>query len=295
MAPSSDAPGESASPSANPASSGVPLTAGTPAQPAAPKRRGIGQLFSAIWAMLSWFIRLPLLPFRPRHTDIEEITVYSAHASFFLWLPIMTGFICAALVRWHPDWSGTIGWFYLWVVVYFIVTLLYDFSTKKLALWVGIFLLIWLTSKYVEHVQNIALLGWLISYLANLDPKLDPGFATVMSWLLLLPWFGSLLQMALNGRKTFSPNEISESYFGEGNELTDRMGLRFRTKYRDLLESVLSFGGGDIQAVDNQQNVIKHWDNILGLYFVWNDLDRILSQRASLIEKSNDGKQESRG
>ena len=37
----------------------------------------------------------------------------------------------------------------------------------------------------------------------------------------------------LNGRKKFSPNEISEFHFGEGSELTDRSGLRFRTKYRD--------------------------------------------------------------
>jgi hypothetical protein len=32
--------------------------------------------------------------------------------------------------------------------------------------------------------------------------------------------------------------------------------------------------------VDNHQNVIKRWDNIIGLFFFWNDLDRVLHQRA---------------
>jgi hypothetical protein len=90
--------------------------------------------------------------------------------------------------------------------------------------------------------------------------------------------------MVLNGRKRFSPNEIGEFHFGEGSELTDRTGLRFRTRYRDVLETILTFGGGDLLAVDNHHNVIKQWDNIIGLFFVWNDLDRILHQRAALIE-----------
>jgi len=37
-------------------------------------------------------------------------------------------------------------------------------------------------------------------------------------------------------------------------------------------------------AVDNHQNVIKHWDNIIGLFFLWKDLDRVLHQRAAVME-----------
>ena len=99
-----------------------------------------------------------------------------------------------------------------------------------------------------------------------------------------MPWIGSLLHMALNGRKKFTPNEIGEFHFGEGSELTDRTGLRFRTKYRDVLETILTFGGGDLLAVDNHQNVIKRWDNIIGLFFFWKDLDRVLHQRAAVMD-----------
>ncbi|HVU87133.1 MAG TPA: hypothetical protein VHD36_07420 [Pirellulales bacterium] len=253
-----------------------------------PRRHVVRQAAKAIWQFAKFMITLPLVVVRGRRTNLEEVTVYSAHPSFFLWLLIVVGFVSASIVTREPQWTGFFGWLYVWVLLYFMVTLLYDFSTRKLALWVLIFGLIWLTSKYIEDIKNVMILSTVFDYLADLQPKFDPGTATVLSWLLLLPWIGSLLHMALNGRKRFTANEIGEFHFGEGSELTDRTGLRFRTKYRDVLETILTFGGGDLLAVDNHQNVIKRWDNILGLFFLWNDLDRILHQRAVMETNDDD-------
>ena len=260
--------------------------------PRKPRRQLIRPAFNAVFQFLRYMVALPVTLVRGRRSKLDEVTVYSAHPSFFLWLLIAVGFIAAAVVERNPDWAGFFGWLYIWVLVYFMVTLLYDFSTRKLALWVLIFALIWLTSKYFEHIKNVAVLGRVFDYLAELDPKLDPGTATVLSWLLVLPWIGALLHMALNGRKKFTPNEIGEFHFGEGSELTDRSGLRFRTRYRDVLETMLTFGGGDLIAVDNHQNVIKRWDNIIGLFFFWNDLDRVLHQRAVSEVERDDVEQE---
>ena len=63
----------------------------------------------------------------------------------------------------------------MWVLLYFLVTLLYDFSARKLGLWVLIFTLIWLASKYVELLKHVAVLTPLFEYLASLQPKFDPG------------------------------------------------------------------------------------------------------------------------
>lgn len=245
-----------------------------------PRRQLIRPAFKAVFQFAKFMITLPVVLVRGRRGNLEEVTVYSAHPSFFLWLLIAVGFASSAIVARAPDWTGFFGWLYVWVLLYFLVTLLYDFSTRKLALWALIFAAIWFAARYVELLKNVAVLSSLFDYLASLKPKFDPGTATVLSWLLLLPWFGSLLHMALNGRKRFTPNEIGEFHFGEGSELTDRTGLRFRTTYRDVLETILTFGGGDLLAVDNHQNVIKRWDNIIGLFFFWNDLDRVLHQRA---------------
>ena len=254
---------------------------------AKPRRGVMRRTFAALGQFAVAVIWAPLVLVRGRK-HAESIVVYSAHPSFFLWLLILTGFSSAFVV--NKQWLSAelMGWIYVWVLVYFIVTLLYDLSTRGLALWIGIFALIWLLSKYVEHIRNVAMLGYVFGYLASLKPKLDPGTVTVLSWLLLLPWIGSVLYMVFNGRKRFTPNEIGEFHFGEGSELTDRSGLRFRTKFRDVLEMVLTFGGGDLLAVDNHQNVIKRWDNIVGLYFCWKDLDRILHQR-SVVDEEIDG------
>ncbi len=256
--------------------------------PDAPRRKIIRPAFEAVFQFAQFMITLPIVLIRGRRGNVDEVTVYSAHPSFFLWLLIFVGFVSASIVGRQPNLAGFFGWLYVWILMYFMVTLLYDFSARKLALWVLIFALVWLTSKYFEDIKNVAILSALFGYLASLQPKLDPGTATVLSWLLLLPWFGSLLHMALNGRKKFSPNEIGEFHFAEGSELTDRTGLRFRTQYRDVLETILTFGGGDLLAVDNHQNVIKRWDNIVGLFFLWNDLDRVLHQRAAVMDVGDD-------
>lgn len=257
----------------------------------ATRRQLVRPAFKAVFQFARYMFTLPVTLIRGRRGNIDEVTVYSAHPSFFLWILIAVGFISAAIVTRAPEWAGFFGWVYVWVMLYFLVTMLYDFSARKLALWVLIFTLIWLASKYVELLKQVAVLSPVLEYLASLQPKLDPGTVTVLSWLLLFPWIGSLLHMALNGRKKFTPNEIGEFHFGEGSELTDRTGLRFRTKYRDVLETILTFGGGDLIAVDNHQNVIKRWDNIVGLFFFWKDLDRVLHQRAAVMETgSNDDK-----
>jgi hypothetical protein len=254
------------------------ITQDTPV--AKPRRQIIRPAFKAVFQFARYMFTLPVLLVRGRRGTMDEITVYAAHPSFFLWLLILVGFVSAAIVSYYPNRAVFFGWVYVWVLLYFIATMLYDFSARKLGLWILIFALIWLGSKYVEQLKHIPVLTPLFQYLASLEPRLDPGSVRVLSWLLLLPWIGSLFHMALNGRKKFTPNEISEFHFGEGSELTDRTGLRFRTRYRDVLETVLSFGGGDLLAVDNHQNVIKRWDNIVGLFFFWNELDRILHQRA---------------
>jgi hypothetical protein len=256
--------------------------------PGTPRKRIVGPAFKAVFQFAKFMITLPITLVRGRRGKIEEVTVYSAHPSFFLWLLIAVGFASSAFVARYPQNAGLFGWLYVWVLLYFLVMLMYDISARKLGFWTLIFALLWLGSKYVEHIKEVAVLGSVFEYLAALKPEFDVGTATALSWLLLLPWIGSLLHMALNGRKRFTPNEIGEFHFGEGSELTDRTGLRFRTRYRDVLETILTFGGGDLIAVDNHQNVIKRWDNIVGLYFVWKDLDRVLHQRAAVVDMGDD-------
>ena len=131
------------------------------------------------------------------------------------------------------------------------------------------------------------LLSGALAYLRDLHPRLDPGFATVISWLLLFPWVGGLFHAFGRGRKTFSPNGIEEWFLGEGREILDRAGLKFRSRYRDVFETVLGFGAGDLEAVDANQLVVKRWESILFLFFVWRRLDQVLHQRAAVMETAS--------
>ena len=219
-----------------------------------------------------------------RSKPIDEVVVYSAPPAFFLWSVIAVGFALRLLTPTILS-PGFAAWVFIFVLVYFLLAILYDLNLKKLLLCTLVFAVLWLFAKYMESLRNVVILGWIIEHFKKLDPKFDGGMVSVLCWLLLLPWAASILEMLFNRKKKFSPNEIAEFHFGEGSELTDRSGLRFVTKYRDVLETLLSFGGGDLLAVDNHQTVIKRYENIVGLWFRWAKLDRILHQRATLVDE----------
>ena len=236
----------------------------------------VGRVFAAPFVAVGHIVRGGRKP--------DEIVVYSAPPAFFLWIVIAVGFVLK-LVCPSPIVSLSAGaWIFIFTLIYFLLALLYDMSLKKLVLCSLVVAVLWLFARYMEGLHNIVILGWIMKYFASLNPQFDNGTVSVLCWLLLIPWVSSLFEMAFNRKKQFSPNEIAEFHFGEGSELTDRAGLRFVTKYRDVLETLLGFGGGDLIAVDNHQTVIKRYENIVGLWFHWGKLDRILQQRATLVE-----------
>lgn len=247
---------------------------------------GLKRLLAFCGWMLTGFGLFGVLA-RRRHARFktEEVVVYCVHRSFFLWALILSGFIGAAAVRHHGN-PVVWGWIYIWVLLYTLLTLLFDLSTMRFLLWTGILAFAWLISKYLQDLKHLAVLSHLTSYLRLLHPRLDAGAASVLSWLLIGPWIGALFHSFGRGRKIFSPNSIEERYVGEGREITDRSGLKFRSRYRDLFETILGLGAGDLEAVDGNGIVVKRWENILFLVFVWDRLDEILHQRSAVVDNA---------
>lgn len=260
--------------------------------PAEPGSEGLFAGLKRIAAFCGWLLTgFGLLGALRRRRNarfkVEEIVVYSVHRSFFLWAIILTGFISALSLRHHGN-PVVWGWVYIWVLLYTLLTLLFDLSSLKFLLWTGIFTFAWVVSKYLEDMKHLQVLSLLTGYLRQLHPRMDPGFASVMSWLLLGPWLISLFHSFSRGRKVFSPNSIEEWYFGEGHEITDRSGLKFRSRYRDILETTLGLGSGDLEAVDGNGVVVKRWENIIFLMFIWNRLDEILHQRSLVVDNTKE-------
>jgi hypothetical protein len=244
----------------------------------------------ALW-VLSGFGLVPALwslvrSKRTSRSKAEEISVYCVHRSFYLWALILSGFVASAAVARYPHSATVWGWAYIAIVLYTLATLLFDVGTLRLLLWTGIVAFVWLTCRYLEDLKHVAVLSSLTGYLKHLHPRLDPGTASVLSWLLLIPWVGALFYSFTRGRTTFSPNSIEEYFLGEGREITDRSGLTFRSRYRDLLETLLGIGAGDLEAIDASGKVVKRWENIPLLAFTWPRLDHILHQRSALVDNA---------
>ncbi len=240
-----------------------------------------------LWWLITGFGLLATLTRRKSaRTKAEEIVVYCVHCSFFLWALILTGFVGAECVKHYPNTAHVWGWIYVWVLMYTLVSLLFDIGTRTFLLLAGLFAFLWLGFSYMEQLHHVPILSRLHAYTKSLHPMFDTGFARVMSWLLLGPWIYALFQSFSRGRKTFSPNSIEEWYLGEGRDIIDRSGLKFRSRYRDLFESILGLGAGDLEAVDNNGNIVKRWENILFLTFAWRRLDEILHQRSAVVDNA---------
>src|SRR4051812_26916715 len=273
------------------------LQSGIPAAPAdgLPARRpreraglwgGVKKAFGFIGWVLTGFGLLRLFRHGRNQSNAEEIVVYTVHPSFYLWALILAGFVSSTCVSRWPGSAVAWGWAYVFVLLYTIASLLFDISTLKALLWAGVFCLLWLASKSLEDLKHLTVLSGVWHYLAGLRPSLDRGTVSVISWMLLVPWVGALFHAFVRGRKAFSPNSIEERFLGEGREITDRSGLKFRTRYRDLFETILGLGACDLEALDGSHQVVKRWENVLFLTFAWRRLDAILHQRSAVVDNA---------
>lgn len=255
----------------------------SPVPPQAPNRSFVKSGCGLVWrGFTGVFGRFTA---RPRF-KVEETVVYSVHQSFYLWALIFFGFMASFVIRHFPNHAAGWTWAWLWLVFYTFVTVFFDLSTVKMILWTITFSLVFMISKWFQDVRHISLLGHLFGHFHNLQPVMSGGVASVLSWLLFGPWIAALVESYRCGRKSFSPNGIEERQIGEGREITDRSGLHFVAKYRDLLETVLGFGAGDIVAIDGTGKEVKRWNNVVGLFFMWSRLDEILHQRSAVVDNA---------
>lgn len=226
----------------------------------------------------------------------DELVCWCMHRSFYLWFLILFGWFTGALLHHFEhiakDTTHTVTlwtWMYIAVLFYTLIMLLFDISSVKLILSLGTFLLLWVSASYLEAMHpNIAIVGPVVKYFRNLNPTVNSGFPVVLSWLLFVPWLLMFLESYRSGRKTFSPNGIEERNLGVGVEITNTAGLHFACKYPDLLETVLGLGAGTILAFDQNERVIKEWNNVTLLYFKWPRIDEILHKKSVIVDNAAD-------
>jgi hypothetical protein len=212
----------------------------------------------------------------------EEVVCYTVDKGFYLWALIIAGFVGGAWARHWPGSGLFWGWVYLLTLIYTVVLLLRELDTWRFVFWIGVITFIYLIAKY--PLARLGILPGLGRYITTLQPVINPDWAVLTSWGLLILFFGSLYQTFAQGRKTITPNTIEEWHFGRGSESMDRGGLRFKTSYPDVLETLLGFGSGDLVAYDRANRVVKRYEGILFLFFKWNKLDTVLHRRFAVVD-----------
>lgn len=221
---------------------------------------------------------------RFQNKNPDQIVIYSVHRAFFLWMLMFVCFVGGIAVQNWPSTSSFFGWTFVIALIYTFAALLFEAGTWRLVLVMGVIALIWLACQYLQDLKQIPIVHNIASYVAGQQPTVSAGTFKLLTIALAIPWIASIVYTFGYGRKVFTPNSINEWYLGIGSEVHDRGGLRFRTNYRDVLESLLGIGSGDLLAVDRAGRQVRRFENVLFLFFRWRKLDEILHRRFAVVD-----------
>lgn len=260
-----------------------------------PKPTGlIASVVGFVWKIVSWFFRKILWvasgfgafgTFGGPNYHTDEVVLFNVNKAFFVWLPMVFGFISLPFIS-HGVAPGVFAWIFIAINIYVLLCILFNIDFMKLSIITGVVGLVWLFAYWLKS-HEILLFSHIANYIVNINPKLDYGFVVAWSWCLFLIWVASIIHAVGYCRVIITSNSIEERHFGMGNEITDRMGLKFRLRYYDLLECILGLGSGTLEARRNDGSLVKKFDSILFQFFWAKRLDEILNQRTTIVDNSS--------
>lgn len=206
---------------------------------------------------------------------LEEVIVHQFHTGIYLWLWILFGFVSSCLVSWGAD-ASLFGWLYLMVVMYTLITVLFDISRNMMLVVLLAIGFVGVSGLYLQDHVNLPVISSLYSFFVGMQVRLDPGFARALSWLLLIPFGCVLVQAYFDGHVRITSNEIEVYHYGKMTDSISRIGKRIRERYRDLNETLLGLGAADMVVIDYNGKEERLFQNIVGLRYRWAEIDRML-------------------
>lgn len=252
-------------------SAGAPEAAGTPeaaegAEAAATPE--VAEKAPSVRKTTRWEVYFP----RGVKEDRKAIYIASFPPIIYFWPAILTFFCCGFLQKVTDIEPGTLGWIAILVFAFNVLVTVQDFDQKKFLILVLVIVVVWL-GIWIINMKGYEFLKNFVGLLIGLNPTLSPSafflFGLVLA--LLLGW--GLLRPMFDYWK-FEHNEFVHYIQPFGRDMSiPRMGSTVTKQIPDILEYVLTFGGGSI--------VIKREGH------VWATIPHIpfLGRRMKAIEK----------
>lgn len=213
-----------------------------------------------------------------RAGDVHEVVFIAYPKLLFIWPLILAGFLFWPLSHWGLD-AGVLGWAYLFVLAFVLLTLGVDVDRNQAAFWVVLVAALWILGMWLQDRQW-TLFGDIYRFFAAMNVRYDKGFGLGVSMVMLVPFTIMLLWARFNDRWRITHNEFEHYSFGRMDDSLGRGAKTIRTSFPDVFEALLGLAGTLIVYNATGTQELRRIPHVMFLPLVRRRLNKVLERMA---------------
>jgi hypothetical protein len=220
---------------------------------------------------------------RGRSAEVHEVTFVAYPKLLFVWPLILMGLVFWPIAHWGGNSDAllsTLGWIYVLVTVFVVLTLGVDVDRNQAVFWVVLLLALWLLGLVLKDRAGITVFGNLYRFFQDLNVRYDKGFGLALSLILLVPFLLMLVWARLNDRWRITHNEFEHYSFGRMDDSLGRGAKTIRTSFPDVFEAILGLAGTlEVYNATGTQK-LREIPHVMFLPFIRARLGKVLERMA---------------
>ncbi|HWL94964.1 MAG TPA: hypothetical protein VNT79_15700 [Phycisphaerae bacterium] len=251
---------------------------------APPEERGffatIGRGIAFIFTPITWLAR-PLVFRVGKDRGNPKVYFTSFSTLIYLWPVMVLGFLGPWLVDHNFVRDVVMGWIWITTLLIVLICMGSDTDRNKTAAIAAVVIILWLIGLLVEAKKGIPVLSNIKAFFESYNVAFDKGTAGVFSIATLIILIFVLGAAWFDGRYEITTREITHKRMFRTSDSLPRAAKRVKRDWRDLIETFLGLGAGDVIVLDTNSNVVLRISNVPFLWFFRHDVDHVLEVLAT--------------
>lgn len=173
-----------------------------------------------------------------------------------------------------------LGWVYLWIAIFVVLTLGVDVGRNQAAFWVVFFVAVWLLGLWLHDAKGFTIFGDIYRWFAGLDVQYNRNLALSLSIILLIPYLIMLAWARINDKWRITHNEFEHYSLGKMDDSLGRGAKTIRTSFPDVFELLLGLAGTLVVYNATGTRELRRVPHVMFLPFVRKRLNKILERTA---------------
>lgn len=226
----------------------------------------------------------------------HEVVFIGYPKLLFIWPLLLCGLLFWPLAGWlspeAPNESEALGWIYLWVTVFVVLTLGVDIDRNQAIFLIVLAVAVWMLGLWLHEKQGFTLFGDVYRWFASMDVRYNRAFGLSLSLILLVPYLMMLGLARVNDYWRITHNEFEHYSLGKMDDSLGRGAKTIRTSYPDMFEALLGLAGTLVVYNATGTRELRRIPHVMFLPFVRRRLNRILERTAVTAEQLDEEDEE---